>query len=107
MTRLILIAIPCVAVALAWAMRCKHPHELLDRDPNGLPLLRCSRCHRVRPNILGSVKPAYRQTQSGGVTVAPTGIERELAAYQAEADAVSAAIAQMERTERNSIWRVK
>jgi len=101
-TRLILIAIPCIAVVLAWALRCPCTHELLDRDSNGLPLLRCSRCLRTRPNILGGAKPAYRQTQSGGITVTPTGIERELAAYQAEADAVSAAIAQIESRERRS-----
>jgi hypothetical protein len=33
---------------------CYHFHsgEYYDRDPSGLPILRCRKCHRTRPSIL-------------------------------------------------------
>ena len=62
----------------AWHLfRCQHPHELRDRDADGLPILRCARCLRTRANILASPAPAYHRTQGGKeLGDEPTGIER-------------------------------
>jgi len=80
----------------AWHLfRCQHPHELRDRDVDGVPVLRCSRCLRTRANILASPAPAFHRTQGAkGGEDGPTGIER----HRAEVDE---SIAELERMVRD------
>jgi len=81
----------------AWHLfRCQHHHELRDRDADGLPILRCSRCLEVRPNILASPARAYHRTQGPkGGEDGPTGIER----HRGDVDA---SIAELERMVRDA-----
>jgi len=84
------------AMAATWLLCCRHPHELRDRDADGLPILRCSRCLKVRPNILASPAPAYHRTQGPkGGEDGPTGIER----HRGDVDA---SIAELERMVRDA-----
>lgn len=85
MTRYLpIMAVPfgSLLVLAIWLMRCRHRHEMLDRDEMGMPVLRCVRCLQRRPHPLAGLKPAYRRTQDAGGVEVPrpmTGIERELA----------------------------
>ena len=83
-------------LAATWHLfRCRHPHELRDRDADGLPILRCSRCLRTRANILASPAPAFHRTQGPKIASADlTGIERHAAD-------VDASIAELERMVRD------
>ena len=80
----------------AWHLfRCQHPHELRDRDADGLPILRCSMCLRTRANILASPVAGFHRTQGAKVASADlTGIER----HRAEVDE---SIAELERMVRD------
>ncbi|MGH9519608.1 MAG: hypothetical protein ACRD2D_08150 [Terriglobales bacterium] len=76
---LVTMAIPVAAMGLAAVplLRCRHPHEIYDRYPDGRSALRCDHCLRLRPNILAAALPQYRRTQSGGAVGSPdSGIEK-------------------------------
>lgn len=76
---LVSMAIPVAAMGLAAVplLRCRHPHEIFDRYPDGRSALRCDRCMHLRPNILAAAQPQFRRTQSGGPSSLPeSGIDK-------------------------------
>lgn len=114
MTRsLLLLALPlpisAAILGARWMLRCPHKRELFDRE-DGVPVLRCERCHRVRSNILAGVTPAYRRTQEAGEPSGNsgqlTGIEREQADARMEA-MVTGALRDIERLERGKVTTIR
>jgi len=83
-----------------WLLRCKHTHEMADHI-NGVAVLRCSRCLRLRPNILATTQPAYHLTAPKLVQVRPlTGIELEMRREAEMSAMVDGVLSDLERRER-------